>query len=57
VRRLTPLAFLSPTIAEAIAEGRQPVSLTAEALSRGIDISPDWQKQFAALGFDPGIES
>jgi site-specific DNA recombinase len=57
VRRLTPLAFLSPTIAEAIAEGRQPVSLTAEALSRGIDISPDWQKQFAALGFDPGIVS
>ena len=55
VRRLIPVAFLSPSIVEAIAEGRQPISLTAEALSRGIDISPDWDKQFAALGFDPRI--
>jgi site-specific DNA recombinase len=55
VRRLIPLAFLSPSIVEAIADGRQPISLTAEALSRGIDISPDWDKQFAALGFEPGI--
>jgi site-specific DNA recombinase len=55
VRRLIPLAFLSPTIVEAIAEGRQPVSLTAEALSRGIEIPHDWDKQFAALGFEPGI--
>jgi hypothetical protein len=55
VRRLIPLAFLSPTIVEAIAEGRQPVSLTAEALSRGMDIPRDWDKQFAALGFEPGI--
>jgi site-specific DNA recombinase len=55
VRRLIPLAFLSPTIVEAIAEGRQPISLTNEALSRGLDISPDWDKQFAALGFDQTI--
>jgi len=54
VRRLIPLAFLSPSIVEMIAEGRQPMSLTAEALSRGIDISPDWDKQNAALGFDRG---
>jgi hypothetical protein len=33
VRRLLPLAFLSPSIVEAIADGRQPVSRTAEALS------------------------
>jgi site-specific DNA recombinase len=51
VRRLIPLAFLSPAIVEAIAEGRQPISLTNEALSRGLDIPPDWDKQFAALGF------
>jgi hypothetical protein len=55
VRRLIPLAFLSPSIVEAIADGRQPVSLTAEALSRGIDIPGDWDKQFAALGFDQRI--
>ena len=52
VRRLIPLAFHSPTIVEAIADGRQPVSLTAEALSRGMDIPGEWDKQFAALGFD-----
>jgi site-specific DNA recombinase len=55
VRRLIPLAFLSPSIVEAIADGRQPISLTGEVLSRGIDIPPDWDKQTAALGFDPGI--
>ena len=54
VRRLLPLAFLSPTIVEAIAEGRQPISLTAEALSRGMDIPRDWDKQNALLGFDQG---
>src|SRR5580704_3216510 len=53
VRRLIPLAFLSPSIVEAIADGRQPVTLTKEALSRGrLDIPPDWDKQLAALGFD-----
>jgi hypothetical protein len=50
-----PLAFLLPAIVEAIADGRQPISHTAEALSRGMDIPGDWDKQFAALGFDPGI--
>jgi site-specific DNA recombinase len=55
VRRLIPLAFLSPSIVEAIADGRQQVSFTAEALSRGIDISPDWDRQLAALGFDPAV--
>jgi site-specific DNA recombinase len=52
VRRLLPLAFLSPAIVEAIVEGRQPISLTAEALSRGLDIPVEWYKQRAALGFD-----
>ena len=52
VRRLIPLAFLSPAIVEAIVEGRQPISLTAEALSRGLDIPVEWDKQRAALGFD-----
>jgi site-specific DNA recombinase len=52
VRRLIPLAFLSPQIVEAIAEGSQPISLTGEALSRGIDIPAEWNRQNAALGFD-----
>ena len=52
VRRLIPLAFLSPAIVEAVAEGRHPVDLTAEALSRGIDIPVEWAKQNTALGFE-----
>jgi DNA invertase Pin-like site-specific DNA recombinase len=52
VRRLIPLAFLSPTIVEAIAEGRHPADLTGEALSRGIDIPVEWDKQRVALAFD-----
>jgi hypothetical protein len=52
VRRLVPLAFLSPAIVQAIAEGRHPVNLTGEALSRGIKIPVEWATQPAALGFD-----
>jgi len=52
VRRLIPLAFLSPAIVQAIAEGRHPADLTGEALSRGIDIPVDWSKQGTALGFE-----
>ena len=52
VRRLIPLAFLSPAIVQAIAEGRQPADLTGEALSRGIDLPIEWAKQSAALGFE-----
>jgi len=50
VRRLIPLAFLSPTIVQAISEGRHPADLTGEALSRGIDIPVEWAKQNATLG-------
>lgn len=52
VRRLIPLAFLSPTIVQAIAEGRHPAGLTGEALSRGIDIPVEWDEQRVALAFD-----
>jgi hypothetical protein len=38
VRRLIPLGFISPRIIEAIAEGRQPVELTVEALTLRIDL-------------------
>ena len=52
VRRLIPVAFLSPAIVQAIAEGRQPADLTGEALSRGIDIPVEWVKQNTSLGFE-----
>ena len=52
VRRLVPLAFLSPAIVQTIAEDRQPPDLTGEALSRGIDIPVEWAKQNTPLGFE-----
>ena len=52
VRRLVHLAFLSPAIVQAIAEGRHPVDLTGEALSRRIKIPHEWAMQYAALGFE-----
>ncbi|MDO8431087.1 MAG: recombinase family protein [Candidatus Binatus sp.] len=52
VRRLIPLAFLSPTIVQAIAYGRHPADLTGEALSRGINIPVEWDKQRVALAFE-----
>jgi site-specific DNA recombinase len=45
VRRLLPLAFLDPGIVEAIAEGRQPSHLTAETLTRKVEIAVDWKAQ------------
>jgi site-specific DNA recombinase len=50
VRRLIPLGFLAPRIVEAIAEGRQPVDLTLEALTRRIDLPLVWSAQHQALG-------
>ena len=50
LRRLLPLGFLAPRIIEAIAEGRQPVELTVEALSRRIDLPLLWSAQEQALG-------
>jgi site-specific DNA recombinase len=52
VRRLIPLGFLAPRIIEAIAEGRQPVELTVEALTRRIDLPLLWSAQRQALGIE-----
>jgi DNA invertase Pin-like site-specific DNA recombinase len=50
VRRLLRLAFLSPRVAEAIVEGRQPPDLTVIKLTRRIDLPPLWSAQEQALG-------
>src|ERR1700730_356032 len=49
VGRLIRLAFLAPDIVESIVEGRQPTTLTAEALPRRIDLPLSWHSQRIAL--------
>jgi hypothetical protein len=43
VGRLIRLAFLAPDIVEAIVEGRQPANVTAEAVTRYIEIPLEWR--------------
>lgn len=50
VRDLLPLAFLSPRIVEAIAEGRQPPELTVIGITRRIELPLLWSVQEQALG-------
>ena len=49
VRFLTPLAYLSPRIIEAIAEGRAPADLTVTRLVRNLPAV--WADQEEQLGF------
>jgi hypothetical protein len=49
VGRLMPLAFLAPSIVESIAQGRQPVKLTTEMLTRRTVLRPEWEVQRRAL--------
>jgi hypothetical protein len=49
VGRLIRLAFLAPEIVESIVEGRQPTTLTAEALTRRIELPLSWCAQRTAL--------
>ncbi len=51
VGHLLPLAFLAPGIVEAIAAGRHPIGLTAEALIKRIELPLAWDEQKAVLGF------
>ena len=56
VGRLFRLAFLAPDIVEAIVEGRQPISLTAEAVTRNIEMPLEWRSQKTSETFSsPGI--
>ena len=49
IRFLTPLAYLSPRIIEAIAEGRAPADLTVTRLARNLPTV--WADQEKQLGF------
>ena len=51
VTRALPLAFLAPSIVEAILAGNQPIELTAERLRRLAPLPYDWAEQRGALGF------
>ena len=51
VSRLLPLAFLSPTIVEAILAGHQPADLSVQTLTRRINLPVDWTAQAKLLGF------
>jgi site-specific DNA recombinase len=52
VGRLIRLAFLAPDIVESIVEGRQPTTLTAEALTRRIELPLSWCAQRTVLNVD-----
>ena len=52
VGRLIRLAFLAPDIVESIVEGRQPTSLTAEAVTRHIEIPLEWHSQRTMLNIE-----
>jgi site-specific DNA recombinase len=47
VRFLAPLAYLSPRIADVIAEGRAPTDLNVSGLARKLSLS--WKEQEAQL--------
>ena len=49
VSRILPLAFLSPSIVDSILAGTQPISLTAQRLSRIPDLPASWRQQTELL--------
>ena len=52
VERLSRLAFVAPTIVEAISAGRQPAELRTETLLNRIDLPIQWPAQLTAPGID-----
>ena len=52
VGRLLPLAFLAPDIVESVLAGTQPVHVTAELLTKRVDLPIDWKVQESLLGFE-----
>jgi site-specific DNA recombinase len=57
VARLLPLAFLAPSIVEAILAGRQPVDLTAQDLVTLQDLPVEWNAQQIMLSFSASDSS
>ncbi len=53
--RKARIGWLVPDIVAAIAEGRQPASLTRRVLSQASNISLDWSEQRRALGFEAAV--
>jgi site-specific DNA recombinase len=53
VGKVIRLAFLAPEILERIAEGRQPLELTTELLTKRLQLPIDWDDQRQLLGFNP----
>jgi site-specific DNA recombinase len=49
VSRILPLAFLSPLVVDSILAGSQPISLTAQRLSRTPDLPASWRLQTELL--------
>lgn len=50
ITRILRLAFLAPTIVEAILDGRQPQGVTVERLKRLPPLPSDWEDQEKMLG-------
>lgn len=50
VGQLIPLAFLAPNVVEKILSGTQPQDLTAEALTKQIDLPLAWTEQISLVG-------
>jgi hypothetical protein len=57
VARLLPLAFLAPSIVEAILAGRQPAELTAQDLVTLRELPVEWSAQQTTLAFAPSGSS
>jgi site-specific DNA recombinase len=55
--RLTRLAFLAPTIVEAVATGHQPPELTAKALTERIELPLLWNEQERAVGISSSAQN
>lgn len=51
VSRLLPLAFLAPDITEAILDGKAPVDLTLDWLTKQLELPIEWDAQRRLLGF------
>jgi site-specific DNA recombinase len=55
VRRLIPLAFLAPSVVQAICSGRQPPDLTAERLTRRTKLPVSWTEREKKLGVSSSV--